>query len=65
MEENKGIIVAGSILGALIGGIPGALIGGLIGSVVQEFLCPLCGAVMQNLGNGHWKCSRCNYTIYK
>ena len=63
MSDDKGLIVVGSIAGALIGGIPGAITGGLIGSIVQEFIrCPICKATMfWDNTEKKYRCLKCGY----
>ncbi len=67
MSDNKGIVVSGAIIGALVGGVPGAVVGGLIGAVAQELselYCPNCKSLMRatRFGNDeHLMCPRCGY----
>jgi len=63
MTDDKGMIVAGSVFGALAGGVPGAIVGGFIGSAIQEWLkCPRCGETMYwEKFFGKYRCPKCGY----
>lgn len=66
-SDDKGLIVAGSIIGAIVGGVPGAIIGGLTGSVIQGLVkCPNCGTLMNwEDTEKMYKCPKCSYRYRK
>jgi len=65
MDDDKGLIVAGSIFGALVGGVPGAIVGGFLGSVIHhlgEGTCENCKSQMTQIninGDNYWHCNKC------
>jgi uncharacterized protein YcfJ len=71
MPDDKGLVVAGSIIGAIAGGVPGAIIGGLIGAGLQQYvdsLCPNCKNQMERskqLYGEYCYCKNCGYRMFK
>ena len=63
MTGDGSFIVAGSIIGVLLGWAPGAIIGALTGSAIQELIkCPKCGNRMKwNHELKRYICEACYY----
>jgi len=63
-RDENWIPVAGSAVGAFLGGIPGAIIGGLLGAMIKELTCPVCKGLMKDEGN-YYICRKCSYHVEK